>query len=302
MTLWPALWVDVVVSSAEKEGWLGCGRFVEEMRSAHDFYETRRVAVSTPAECEGPVAGAYGGRSFDPRWWWPTVGCALNVTVESWDSACSGRPELECCRLDLTPLRLPVVREVAIRIDDAVLLQDGFLRPFDVPTCLWPGSYLLSRFLKSNDLKGRRALELGTGTGLGAVAACRAGATVVATDVDPNSLRLAEANLKAHCDRDDWRVQFLDWRDYHPPTSEKFDLVVGASLQFDDPAAWGTTSLATVFDAFLAPGGLAVLVRAHGDSALATLDSIFIVDRRLPATRFGMMDADFEILTLRRRA
>ena len=57
-----------------------------------------------------------------------------------------------CCAMGNTSrafLRLPALRELAVqvRLPTGQLLrieQDGLLRPFDLPTVLWPAGYLLA--------------------------------------------------------------------------------------------------------------------------------------------------------------
>src|SRR5690349_1840586 len=53
---------------------------------------------------------------------------------------------------------------------------------------LWPSARVLAEELLARDLAGVRAVELGCGLGLGAVAAALAGAEVVATDHDADAL------------------------------------------------------------------------------------------------------------------
>jgi predicted nicotinamide N-methyase len=65
----------------------------------------------------------------------------------------------------------------------------------------WAGGQALARYLLDHPalVDGRSVLDLATGSGLVAVAACRAGAApVTANDVDPLSLAAAEANAAAN--------------------------------------------------------------------------------------------------------
>ena len=150
------------------------------------------------------------------------------------------------------------------------LEQDGFLRPFDVSSILWPAGYLLTLCVASPEhygvdeirqaidaaiAKGRRdffAIELGTGIGASSVAlslylqhilkeeteetldTARNRALVMATDTAKHALALAKANAK----RNNAQIG-LSRLDYNNRTGleriaktyGKFQLVIGSSLQ-----------------------------------------------------------------------
>jgi release factor glutamine methyltransferase len=82
-------------------------------------------------------------------------------------------------------------------------------------------------FLLADNLdvsKGERVLELGTGCGLLAILAARAGARVVATDISPLALACAGKNADAHGASNliDFRLGKL----FEPVDGERFDLVI----------------------------------------------------------------------------
>ena len=83
-------------------------------------------------------------------------------------------------------------------------------------------TFLLADNLDVRD--GERVLELGTGCGLFAVLAARAGARVVATDINPLVLACARKNADAHGASDliDFRLGNL----FEPVDGDKFDLVI----------------------------------------------------------------------------
>jgi len=104
-------------------------------------------------------------------------------------------------------------------------------------------------FLLADNLdvrKGECVLELGTGCGLLAILAARAGVKVVATDINPAALECARANAVAHGVADNIDFRFGDL--FEPVTGERFDLVifnppylpVGREEAFDGPLdrAW----------------------------------------------------------------
>lgn len=82
-------------------------------------------------------------------------------------------------------------------------------------------------FLLADDLdvhRGERVLELGTGCGLLAILAAKAGAKAVATDINPSALECANKNAVAHGvgDKIDFRLGDL----FVPVSGESFDLII----------------------------------------------------------------------------
>ena len=183
---------------------------------------------------------------------------------EKWEFCCSSLIELSSCDCacamgdgSRSYLRLPALREIAVllRLPSGRFLsieQDGLLRPFDVPTVLWPAGYLLSLWVADPSQRSKwarphgltRVLELGTGTGAAAIAAAFGAAdghsiSAVATDVANRSLALVVANA-ALAGVTNVLVQPLDWYDDASIAAAiadggpgPFDLVLGAALHFE---------------------------------------------------------------------
>jgi predicted nicotinamide N-methyase len=63
---------------------------------------------------------------------------------------------------------------------------------------LWRSGVALARELADVPLRGLRVVELGCGLAVPSLAAARAGATVLATDSDPDALELAERNARTN--------------------------------------------------------------------------------------------------------
>ena len=82
---------------------------------------------------------------------------------------------------------------------DALLRKKAIRDPLrDLPLWakVWPGSFLLGRFLRKYPVEGKSLLELGAGCGvLGLVAARHGFARVVISDVVEDALRFARANV-----------------------------------------------------------------------------------------------------------
>lgn len=131
---------------------------------------------------------------------------------------------------------------------------------------LWPGGLalahcLLQRTLGEALVEGKTVLELGTGLGVGAVAAALAGArSVLATDLEPCALdfvrQSAADNGVSH------RVRALQWDHYQPPPSElggatvSFDVVLGGDVMYEDDAA---ERLARLLPTLVPYGGVVII-------------------------------------------
>src|SRR3954453_3482708 len=102
-------------------------------------------------------------------------------------------------------------------------------------TVLWRSGMALARELDGIDLRGRRVVELGCGLGVPSLAAARAGAEVLATDIDTDALSLVERNAQANGLTVETAV--VDWA--HPePLVERapFDLVIASDLLYEETA------------------------------------------------------------------
>ena len=71
---------------------------------------------------------------------------------------------------------------------------------------------------------GTHVLDLGTGSGLGAIAAARRGARVIATDINPEAARCAQINALAHHLEQHIETRVGDL--FAPVSQERFDLIL----------------------------------------------------------------------------
>ena len=97
---------------------------------------------------------------------------------------------------------------------------------------LWRSGVALARELDGVPLRGRRVVELGCGLAVPSIAAARAGASVLATDGDPEALELVERNSRANGVH--LEMATADWADpgellRHAP----FDLVLAADVLYE---------------------------------------------------------------------
>jgi predicted nicotinamide N-methyase len=97
---------------------------------------------------------------------------------------------------------------------------------------LWRSGVALARELEGEELGGLRVVELGCGLALPSIAAARAGASVLATDVDPEALALARRN--AHANGVRIETAPYDWS--APGRLARFDLVLAADVLYERPA------------------------------------------------------------------
>jgi release factor glutamine methyltransferase len=116
--------------------------------------------------------------------------------------------------------------------DDGVLLYAWRGGLFRVPDGVQPpkaGSRLFCRGLRV--AAGERWLEIGSGLGLAAVMAARAGAVVVATDIVPAAVETTRANAMLNGVAVDARVGDC----YAPVIGERFDVIAANAPQMPTP-------------------------------------------------------------------
>lgn len=127
----------------------------------------------------------------------------------------------------------------------------------------------LARYLQSMPrLPGTRVLDLGTGSGIAALFAARAGAEVVATDINPEAIRCARINALLH--GLEARIDIRHGDLFEPVRGERFDLVLCNPPYFPGPPrdtwenAWRSDDLLERFASglgeVLLPAGRALLM------------------------------------------
>jgi predicted nicotinamide N-methyase len=116
----------------------------------------------------------------------------------------------------------------------------------------WAGGTVLARYLldHSETAKGRRVLDLGTGSGLVAIAAAKCGAaSVTAVDIDAHAI--AAATLNAEANGVDIIVRQTDLLDGQPPEA---DLILVSDLFYDKVTAERLTKFLLTCDAEILVG------------------------------------------------
>jgi predicted nicotinamide N-methyase len=100
---------------------------------------------------------------------------------------------------------------------------------------LWRSGVALARELEGEELGGRRVVELGCGLAVPSIAAARAGASVLATDVSREALALAKRNARANGVRIETAA--IDWKAATRLVEEaRFDLALAADVLYERPA------------------------------------------------------------------
>jgi SAM-dependent methyltransferase len=305
-----------------------------------------------PLHADSPIANADEAPACASTpacsWRTPYRSDVTRLCTQEWDACCSsvrdpsvpGCPN-PCCILgngSRAHLRLPALLEIAVRVrlpTGRVLTveQDGLLRPFDLPTVLWPGGYLLMHWVSDprqsplwSGAASPRVIDLGTGTGGAAVAAALSGrgeASVLATDATNRSLALATVNAAlAGVPAERFHVAALDWHADadvdNAAASGPFDLVLGGALQFEkwEARLWDVLARLTAPPAAAAPDAASraagaagsVVALAHTVGAIGRPPLAFVELGRLAGGAYGMhttwseTDSDFEVVVLRRIA
>jgi release factor glutamine methyltransferase len=101
---------------------------------------------------------------------------------------------------------------------------------------LFFSSGIFGRHLLSSDLRDKSVLDMGTGTGILALCAARAGAEVIALDILPAAVRCATENVERNDLRE--RITVLESDLFGAlPNSRRFDLVLWNPPFYARPAA-----------------------------------------------------------------
>jgi predicted nicotinamide N-methyase len=116
---------------------------------------------------------------------------------------------------------------------------------------LWPASIALAHELieRAGEIRGRRVLELGAGTGLAGIVAASLGAYVVQTDRQETALHLCRVNGERNgtTNAEQRVADWCDWRD-----SERYDWIIGSDILYTEAMH---PHLRSIFESNLAPGG-----------------------------------------------
>ena len=109
------------------------------------------------------------------------------------------------------------------------------LRDLPLWAKVWPGSMILGRFLRKFSPQGKSLLELGAGMGILAMIAARHGfASIMATDISPQAVDFARANVLRNGLDNIVRTRILDIASDSLPPDARFDIIAASELLYLD--------------------------------------------------------------------
>jgi len=120
---------------------------------------------------------------------------------------------------------------------------------------LWPSAIALARQLSTENLAGRRLIELGVGVGLPTLVALRGGARVLATDYYEAALDFTRHNARQN-GLPEPETALLDWKAPDPGRLGLFGLVFAADVLYEEGSA---RALARLVPRLLAADGEALI-------------------------------------------
>ena len=165
-----------------------------------------------------------------------------------------GRTGLTDSKVEVGDATYRIVHPASV---DDLLDEEDFEHDERIPYWaeLWPSAVALARGLSRRDLAGKRAVELGCGVGLPAVAALDRGAQVLATDHNEAALDFVVHNARANLGREP-TTAMLDWFSPELGRLGTFDLVFAADVLYERRNAG---AIADLVPRLLTPGGEALV-------------------------------------------
>jgi len=135
--------------------------------------------------------------------------------------------------------------------DEGIIVQER--SPYSSPehlvygSVLWDSGLALSKYFAwrhacdgaTPPWTSKDILDLGTGTGVVALTLAKLGATVMATDFEPQVLDILQENIKANGLSESMSTHLLHWGERHTYLQERrFDIVVAADVLYSRRDRW----------------------------------------------------------------
>lgn len=144
---------------------------------------------------------------------------------------------------------------------------------------------IFSNYLSTLDFRGKKILDMGTGSGILALSAAARGALVTASDINPLAVQCASDNFRRN--GFDSEITTLEGDLFAPIIEKAYDIIVFNPPYFDesqhvynDPALYGGKGLSLIKEfagrasSFLKPGGYLLLI-VSSDSNIGNFLNIF---------------------------
>jgi len=134
---------------------------------------------------------------------------------------------------EVVPLRGRDLRILRPRDSEALLSEEAFEQEEYLPYWaeLWPSALGLARAVARRPLTGRRAIELGCGLGLPAIAAAVAGARVLATDWSPDAVAMTSRDAERNGVQLETRL--FRWDAAPEPMGPPWQLVLASDVLYE---------------------------------------------------------------------
>jgi methyltransferase-like protein 23 len=152
--------------------------------------------------------------------------------------------------------------------EDTYLARERDRLPYGV--MLWPAAIALAHdvLARGQELRGKRVLELGAGTGMPGIVAASLGAQVLQTDRNEVALHVCGLN-KERNRATSLEVREADWESFHSDCP--FDYIFGSDVLY---VTTMHDRLHAICDAYLAPGGTALFSDPFRSQSLPMLEKM----------------------------
>jgi predicted nicotinamide N-methyase len=159
---------------------------------------------------------------------------------------------------------------VTVEQESQYLARERDRLPYGV--MLWPASIALAHDLieRRQQLRGKRVLELGAGTGMPGIVAASLGARVLQIDRDAVALHVCNLNKERNAVTSA-DVRHAEWETFE--SDQPFDYILGADILYVSSMH---DRLRAIFEQHLAPGGTVLLsdpLRAQSLSLLEAMEA-----------------------------
>ena len=149
---------------------------------------------------------------------------------------------------------------------------------------LWPASIALVHdvLARADQLRGKRVLELGAGTGMPGIVAATLGAQVLQVDRNEVALHVCTMNKERnHVPNVD--VREADWETFQ--CDQQFDLILGSDVLY---VTTMHDRLRAICDAYLAPGGVVLFSDPLRSQSLPMLEAMEATGWRVSLAKWSV--------------